>query len=324
MCVILATDKKKVSKEFVKLAHDANPHGAGAAWLEKDRVRYIKGLGLAEMLELVPTLIPPYVLHFRIATVGGVQKKLTHPFVIRENSPLQEKGTARQVLFHNGHWNDWRETMLKNLTPRTKLTGLWSDSRAMAHLAFIHGMGFLDLLDEKVAVLNRKGIRLFGHTWSEVNGITVSNQIFLRSWDRSSLAFGCNSTQSSLPLKYIPLKGKKPRTQIGYTGVKSVNDALKGFEEDAAEELDFDNMTPEQTRQYFADKQALVDEYERQQQEDDELNDLDETKRLQQLRDLEQQQADDLALEQGAGLIGEPQAEFIPAETPDTESPAEG
>jgi hypothetical protein len=70
----------------------------------------------------------PHVLHFRLATHGGVRPELTHPFVVSEESPLIERGVvAKPMLAHNGVWSLY--TKQKELRG---LAGPVSDSRVLA------------------------------------------------------------------------------------------------------------------------------------------------------------------------------------------------
>lgn len=218
MCVILAAEKKKVKYEWLKMADQANPDGIGAAWLADGRVNYMKGMELKDIQKLHPHLEPPYVIHFRISTVGGKRKDLTHPFPIMQGVPLLERGTAQSVLFHNGHWNDWKEILMRSLSRGEKIpNGAWSDSRAMAFLVQSHGLGFLELIDnQRVAVLGaKKVIRFFGNGWADLNGVWASNKMFLshKDWLDYSKPMG-TASQCALPGDGFRVPGQN---RMGFT-----------------------------------------------------------------------------------------------------------
>ena len=61
--------------------------------------------------EIPVELIREIVIHFRIASVGEVTPKLCHPFPVTACATTRFSGHARAVLFHNGTWGDWRETL---------------------------------------------------------------------------------------------------------------------------------------------------------------------------------------------------------------------
>lgn len=173
---------------------EANPHGAGVSWIEKHKVFFEKGLMTFEdLVALVEGLPRPYVVHTRIATVGGVIPILTHPFVIAPDSPLAFGGSAERLLFHNGHWSGW-EDAAKELPP---LEGDISDSRAMAHIMAHKGGKHLRTLvasSQRVVTVSKRGIRWFGPGWREFNGIWTSNTHWL--WR-------------------MPLKGSRRKVTVG-------------------------------------------------------------------------------------------------------------
>lgn len=106
MCVIAVVRRNvKFAKEYVEAMWVSNPHGGGFAyydynkgvWIyEKGFMQYEKMLKRLRELDLVDTTDhPPFVVHFRITSVGETNEKLTHPFEITLND-----GYA--LLFHNG------------------------------------------------------------------------------------------------------------------------------------------------------------------------------------------------------------------------------
>ena len=171
MCVIMLAEHHRLTPEMVKAAIDHNKDGAGVAWRENGKVRWEKGMGLEDALRRCAEVPLPYVFHARIASCGGICSDLTHPFPIDDNAPLKTSGATKGwVLFHNGHWGDWRKDTWEAMRTIGKPipTGKWSDSRAMAVLASIYGLGALEFINEKVIAFGPKeqDLEIFGPGWS--------------------------------------------------------------------------------------------------------------------------------------------------------------
>ena len=167
---------------------ETNPAGAGIAWRDvfngEKVVRWMKGLDLNAIKAAIANTDPPFIAHFRIPSVGGHCKDLTHPFPITKDASLDLQGvTTGKVLFHNGHWNAWKTTLLEAVikSPLRLPSGKWSDSRTMAILAHNFGLGILELIDEKVVVMGPEAddLDIFGIIgttgWQKVDNIWVSN-----------------------------------------------------------------------------------------------------------------------------------------------------
>lgn len=175
----------RLTEDQVEKMWESNSHGAGIAWREKDAkgktfVRWEKGLELEQIQKLAAEVEAPYVAHFRIPSVGGDIPDLTHPFTIDNKASVALSGkTYGRVLFHNGHWNSWRDSLISAAVRKGDLpVGKWSDSRAMAYMAYVYGLGILELIDEKVVAFGPNDIEVFnGNFWSKTKegGIWVSN-----------------------------------------------------------------------------------------------------------------------------------------------------
>lgn len=187
MCVIMCYEDDFPKLETLKSAEDMNSDGGGMAWIsQKDGyVHWQKGITADQMMDLIKqkNIQLPIIIHFRIATVGGSGKELTHPFPVNDEAHIKTKGKAKSVLFHNGTWTEWRKTCLKTIVqqkiefPR----GYWSDSRALAWLTNRYGSGFLNLVtSSKIALLTKAGIERYSDGWTTVDGATCSNSTFDR------------------------------------------------------------------------------------------------------------------------------------------------
>ena len=178
MCVaiIVPKDAKAPDKETLEACEAQNPDGGGVAWLDKGKVCWKKGIDTAEILKILAKTQAPYLIHYRISTVGGKVASLCHPFPITKNASLDLEGRAGAVLIHNGHWSSWKDkTMLLQPNGQRIPEGVWSDTRAMAYLSAIYGADILTFVDEKVAVLNATGsIEYWGH-WQKEGDCMYSN-----------------------------------------------------------------------------------------------------------------------------------------------------
>ncbi|MCF7734284.1 MAG: hypothetical protein K9N23_21555 [Akkermansiaceae bacterium] len=179
MCVILVCPENvRPDRATLDACHKANPHGAGVAWREDDRVRWMKGLEPEELESLIAGLSGEIVIHFRWASVGEVTLKLCHPFPVTANATTRLTGHARAVLFHNGTWGDWRET-LRRMPRHRRPDGLLSDTRVAASLVDLCGSEVLERLPGRWVFFERDFTELFGD-WQRWDGMRVSNLNFER------------------------------------------------------------------------------------------------------------------------------------------------
>jgi len=185
MCIILVCKTEKPSLEILKNCSYTNTDGAGISWREKTQVKWSKGHTVDEIYELTKCLKLPFVIHFRMSTVGGVTQELCHPFSVTPTVTNALTGKAKQIIMHNGHWADWQESLKANMIYANGKVpdGAWSDSRAIAYFTNNCGSGFLRLLEEKVVLFSSKDIQIFGDGWTdEVDGIIYSNTGYLTNW----------------------------------------------------------------------------------------------------------------------------------------------
>lgn len=196
MCVILGSPTGKLVPEaWIRAAWDCNDHGGGMAWRSgsgtpKAKVHFKKGFThVDEMVEFYKNNVAegtPHALHFRIASVGPRVKELTHPFLITEDSPNLLEGSGKvPVLFHNGTLTMWKQKM-EEMSDRSggkiKIpAGPWSDSRAMAFMAFHRGVAALEFFDEKLLFISPDRFDIYSanyQKWVLKEGIFCSNTGF--------------------------------------------------------------------------------------------------------------------------------------------------
>lgn len=199
MCLVIASPSGKgISKEILQDAAGTNRDGAGLAWLDNGKIQFRKGLTVDELQVLLENEAKDkvWVSHFRIATVGGVTPKLTHPFTIDERASIELSGEADSVLFQNGTFNTWKEYLLQaSAAGKLKIPEPpWSDTRAVAFLCHVYGKHLLSLLDNHSRFLvfdakepKEKRIMLWG-SWEDHDGFKFSN--------KGSCAFHVSKTYS--------------------------------------------------------------------------------------------------------------------------------
>lgn len=183
ICVILIATETRPTPRLLEDAYAANGDGAGIAWREEGKVHWKKGLDLDRFKQLCADVPLPFIGHCRIASIGGVRASLTHPFPVSARVPLALEGTTTgAVVFHNGHWGEWskelKQVILASGGKYQIPPGVWSDSRAIAFMVHVYGMGILDLLNEKTVGFSPKECEVAGYGWDEIDGITVSNTFF--------------------------------------------------------------------------------------------------------------------------------------------------
>lgn len=171
MCCIAACYRDRLTDDLIDSMLVWNQDGFGMAWIEKGKVRWQKGLDTITAKLFARHLPLPYVAHARLATVGSEKFALAHPFPIERGSSTKLKGSARRVLFHNGHVSNWRALVRASDGKQTTSMGdKWSDSRAIAHVIATRGLKILDdLHGNRFAVLSPKGIVRYGDGWGQAN-----------------------------------------------------------------------------------------------------------------------------------------------------------
>ena len=205
MCVIICIeDGKYPSKSTLEDAESMNSHGGSIAWLDKNgRKNYQKGIKAKAIMKIInkqlkPKGIETAIIHFRIASIGTVNKALCHPFEITNRVELNLTGRnmSTDLLFHNGTWSEYAEEMLEYMGAQNKPVtipyGEFSDSRVMAYLSKRMGVKKMAKLVtgwNKIAVLTSTGIKRYGTGWVDFKGNKCSNDYFvptLASWSYDS------------------------------------------------------------------------------------------------------------------------------------------
>lgn len=180
MCVICYTNDVNISDDVLKKMWDANPDGAGFAYItEKNVCKFSKGfMKFEELIEALPKNRQYLMLHFRIGTSGAKTKAYTHPFDIEKIEKLS--GNAKRLVFHNGivniDWNESQEDIAKHsdtyLLARDVLKHIKNEN---VYSALLNGSGSrFAVYDENID----KGMWTLYGKWVEWEGLTVSNTNF--------------------------------------------------------------------------------------------------------------------------------------------------
>jgi glucosamine 6-phosphate synthetase-like amidotransferase/phosphosugar isomerase protein len=189
MCVIIVATKNKIDEKTIREAFRINDDGAGIAWREGNKVKWIKGLMKVEDLikELKNVNNFPHIVHCRAATSGGKLKELTHPFPCDGITRNALEGQADAVLFHNGVVHDYEELILRlaNILGRKTLNKILeypslSDTLVIAEIVGKIGKNFLKLITGKWVYFTPTELTFYG-SFIKKNGFYYSNLIGLPS-----------------------------------------------------------------------------------------------------------------------------------------------
>lgn len=121
MCIIAAIEKggRLPDADTIRVMWTNNPDGAGLMWADGDKVYGVKGLMTLEAFGAALRAVPAgaaAVLHFRIATSGGVRPEMCHPWPITSD-------------------------------PAALVATTWAGPYGLAHNGVLHGLGCKDLSD---------------------------------------------------------------------------------------------------------------------------------------------------------------------------------
>lgn len=190
MCVIFGVlGEKRPTTEQLQLAALVNRDGAGVAFYDtvcgEPTPRWEKGLDAEQVEKLMKSLVPPFMIHFRMASSGGTSPELTHPFPITKGVSTGLSGNAPAVLMHNGHWSGYDAVVevLEKLVGLPPLMLPTSDSRVMAWIASHFGVEkMLSMVpaSNRIAVMDKKELRIYNPAaWaSHDDELWISSALF--------------------------------------------------------------------------------------------------------------------------------------------------
>ena len=149
------------------------------AWRAKGRVRWLKNASVSDLLRELPKIRGEVVIHFRWASVGGVDARLCHPFPVTPRANVSLSGNADAVLFQNGTWGGYKDALMRlEAVRKTPLpTAPMSDTRAAALVVHTTGPDVLHKLPGRWVWMSSAETKLFG-PWEDYQGMRVSNTGF--------------------------------------------------------------------------------------------------------------------------------------------------
>lgn len=183
MCVAIYKPKKTIlpSLEILKQCWDANPDGAGFAMRTDGEYAIEIHKGYMTWKQFV-TAYRKYLadfagdllLHFRIATHGGISPGLTHPFSLTKDVKLLKHTNVKTnyALIHNGMLPIESDEGSDTMEFCRRLAPLYQNIPAALNL--IQGMAG----NNKIAVMTSDKVHLFGE-WETIDGVYFSNLL----WD---------------------------------------------------------------------------------------------------------------------------------------------
>lgn len=185
MCVAIYKPKKAnlPSLEILKQCWDANPDGTGFAMradgeyaieIHKGYMTWKQFVTAYEKYHLAD-FTGDLLLHFRIATHGGISPGLTHPFSLTKDVKLLKHTNVKTnyALIHNG---------MLPIEPEGNISDTMEFCRRLAPL-YQNIPAALNLIEgmagnNKIAVMTRDNVHLFGE-WECIDGVYFSNML----WD---------------------------------------------------------------------------------------------------------------------------------------------
>lgn len=184
MCVAIYKPKKTnlPSLEILKQCWDANPDGAGFAMrmegeyaieIHKGYMIWKQFVTAYEKYHLAD-FAGDLLLHFRIATHGGISPGLTHPFSLTKDVKLLKHANVKTnyALIHNGMLPIEPDEGSDTMEFCRRLAPLYQNITAALNL--IEGMAG----NNKIAIMTRDKVHLFGD-WETIDGVYFSNLL----WD---------------------------------------------------------------------------------------------------------------------------------------------
>lgn len=201
MCVAIAKPRgvKLPERDILKICFKNNPDGAGFVFNRNGKNHVYKGfftfgdfwraLIACEIKDDEGALI-----HFRVATHGGISKGTCHPFLICDNFEWMKMDACSflgDVMIHNGQLNFFipKPEISDSMMLAKKL---YKYDRSVEENQFFLEMALINNDTKKmnrVAIIDCDGkIELYGHKepWKNVDGCFYSNESFRMNFSRTT------------------------------------------------------------------------------------------------------------------------------------------
>ena len=162
MCIIIYNKTGILSKKIIQNSSKNNPDGAGLMYAHAGRLYIVRDLvnekiiaRYYELRKAMPTV--PIVLHFRIATDGGITTDNCHPYRISANTALVHNGILREYSGLKSSKSDTRLFIDANLKPFSDASLFAAPLLRLIELAIGSGNKFVMMrADGETAILNEK------------------------------------------------------------------------------------------------------------------------------------------------------------------------
>lgn len=201
MCIAIAKPKGSPlpSRDILKICFKNNPDGSGYAFNRNGKNYVFKGFfTFGDFWRSIQKNKikdeESAIIHFRVATHGGISKGTCHPFLICENFDWMRMSSCSykgDVLIHNGQLNFNLEK--KDISDSMNLAKIMHKyDRSVENNRFFIEMALINNDVKKmnrVAILNLNGdIELYGHKepWKQIDGCFFSNESYLVTFSRTS------------------------------------------------------------------------------------------------------------------------------------------
>lgn len=180
MCIVIVKPEKEKlpSESILKNCFDSNPDGAGFMYAENGQVHISKGfMKLKTLYQALGDidLNLPFVIHFRIATAGGISQHNCHPFPLSDNvHSLKALNIHSDIgIAHNGIINIQEEAKLSDT--QTYIKNILYPLRDQIDLEPFQNMISLSANSSKFAIMKNNGNIVLLGNFIKDNGIYYSN-----------------------------------------------------------------------------------------------------------------------------------------------------
>lgn len=131
MCIIIYNKQDKLKSSVIKEASKSNPDGAGIMYSLNNKLNVFKNRKNGKVIDeyyrirkLYPNIL--IVLHFRIATDGGINDKNCHPYLVNDKTALMHNGILTNYCNRNTAMSDTR-LFIKDVLMHFDNSVLWTD-----------------------------------------------------------------------------------------------------------------------------------------------------------------------------------------------------
>lgn len=200
MCIAIVKKRGVLmpNEETLNICFENNPHGCGYTICRNGKNHVFKGfMKLTELMDSFKKVKPlqseSVMIHFRVASVGSINKSNCHPFVVSNKYETMKKlelSTKLPVLVHNGTFKFFGETK-KDYSDTMQFTKMMANLFQDQEYYYYHSLNnfiqhYINGNNCRVAVMYKNGlIDMFGD-WikDEKTNLYFSNDKYKYITDR--------------------------------------------------------------------------------------------------------------------------------------------